>query len=155
MSIKGVIRTGKEKPIGILVLSAIFTLFGLVCIVSSILFIALALEVISPVEGVISASGESGEIIGIGYFGILGAVLLYVAKGMWNLEKSARDGALFLMVLTLVTPTLELIGKYAGFTIEIGILPRFSDQLLISRAIPLLIIFILYFETYKGTFRAK
>ena len=155
MSIKGVIRTGKEKPIGILVLSAIFTLFGLVCIVSSILFIALALEVISSVEGVISASGESGEIIGIGYFGILGAVLLYVAKGMWNLEKSARDGALFLMVLTLVTPTLELIGKYAGFTIEIGILPRFSDQLLISRAIPLLIIFILYFETYKGTFRAK
>ena len=149
------IREGKEKPAGILITSAIFMFFGIVCIVGSILFIALALSVIPQVEGVIyTTGGNGGLIMGIFYFGAIGLIQFYTARGIWRLKVWARDCALILAGLALLSIAFDLIGKYTGFIIDIALLPKFKFPIT-GLIIFLLIIFILYFETYKGTFRAE
>lgn len=140
-----------------MIISTILMFFGLLCVMGAVLLIALALSIISPVEGVLSVSGNNNltAFIGAAYFGIFGLVQIYLAGGLWKLKKSAKDGALILAFLALITPTLELIGKYPGHLIDIALLPKFTDNLIIAFMILLLIIFILYFKTYKGSFKTQ
>jgi hypothetical protein len=157
MSIKSIIRSGKEKPVGILILSAVLMFFGVFCIIGSIALLALALSVIAPIEGVISVTGNNNMIAlaGVIYFGIFGLIQVYLSMGLWKLKRSAWRDTLFLMLLGLISPFLELIGNYTGYIIGIALLPRFSSHLFFAFLIPLLIIFILYFEKYKGTFHTE
>ena len=155
MSVISIIREGKEKPVGVLVTSAVFMFFGSLCIVGSILFIALALSMISQVEGVVyTTGGNGGAIVGIFYFGAAGFIQLYTARGIWRLKVWARNCALILAGLALISIVFDLIGEYTGVIIDVALLPKFKFPI-ICLIISLLIIFMLYLETHKGTFREE
>ena len=156
MSIISTILESKEKPVGVLITSAVFMFFGLICIVGSILFVAIALSIISSqVEGVIyTTGGNGGSIMGVFYFGAVGLIQLYTARGIWRLKIWARNCALILASLALISIIFDLMGKYTGLVIDVALLPKFKFPI-ICLMISLLIIFMLYLETYKGTFKEE